>query len=234
MAFAVLATLAVDSVSPLYKVPVSVTVSPVSSATYRINGLTNFTGPLGTYSLTVNATNMLDIAGNAGTNMASSVLYVTDASTGVSVAYAIPWNSQQANAGGPVAAQLVPLDRAIEAYARRAVGPEPALADMRRNIDAWWPYIEGVDGGRLGRGLGRRHGHTRLGLLTAKDPADHHAEEHPREQEHDVIALHTSPLWTAARQHVQVLADDRFEPGEQGPADQGVADRHFCHKWDRS
>ena len=26
---------------------------------------------------------------------------------------------------------IVPLDRAIEAYARRAVGPEPALADMR-------------------------------------------------------------------------------------------------------
>ena len=24
---------------------------------------------------------------------------------------------------------------------------EAALADMRRNIDAWWPYIEGVDGG---------------------------------------------------------------------------------------
>jgi glycolate oxidase iron-sulfur subunit len=24
---------------------------------------------------------------------------------------------------------------------------EAALADMRRNIDAWWPYVEGIDGG---------------------------------------------------------------------------------------
>ncbi|MFM7108657.1 MAG: hypothetical protein ACKOZU_08685 [Planctomycetaceae bacterium] len=57
-------------------------------------------------------TGLAEFAGNAGTNVASSVLYVTDASTGVSIAYAIPWNSQQATAGTPVAAQLVPLDRA--------------------------------------------------------------------------------------------------------------------------
>ena len=58
-------------------------------------------------------TGLAEFAGNAGANVAGSVLYVTDASTGASVAYAIPWNSQQANAGGPVAAQLVPLDRAM-------------------------------------------------------------------------------------------------------------------------
>ncbi len=57
-------------------------------------------------------TGLAEFAGNAGANVASSVLYVTDASTGASVAYAIPWNSQQANAGAPVAAPLVPLDRA--------------------------------------------------------------------------------------------------------------------------
>ena len=43
--------------------------------------------------------------------MAPSVLYVTDAATGVTVAYGIPWSSQQApGAGGPVMAELVPLD----------------------------------------------------------------------------------------------------------------------------
>lgn len=46
--------------------------------------------------------------GNAG-RMASSVLYVTDAATGVTVAYGIPWNAQQPPAGGPVL-ELVPLD----------------------------------------------------------------------------------------------------------------------------
>jgi hypothetical protein len=37
---------------------------------------------------------------------------VTDASTGVTVAYGIPWNAQQSAAGGPAAAQFVPLDMA--------------------------------------------------------------------------------------------------------------------------
>ncbi|MFM9057662.1 MAG: hypothetical protein ACKOSQ_00795 [Planctomycetaceae bacterium] len=57
-------------------------------------------------------TGLADFAGNAGTAMARSVLYVTDASTGVTVAYAIPWNAQQANAAAPTSAQLVPLDQA--------------------------------------------------------------------------------------------------------------------------
>ena len=40
--------------------------------------------------------------------MAQSVLYVTDVSTGVTVAYGIPWNSQMAAAPGM--SELVPLD----------------------------------------------------------------------------------------------------------------------------
>lgn len=40
------------------------------------------------------------------TTFASSVLYVTDSSTGTTVAYGIPWNAQQA----ALAAPLVPLD----------------------------------------------------------------------------------------------------------------------------
>ena len=39
-----------------------------------------------------------------GLSFAQSVLYVTDSSTGTTVAYAIPWNAQQ-----PQAAQLAPL-----------------------------------------------------------------------------------------------------------------------------
>jgi len=43
--------------------------------------------------------------------MASSVLYVTDAATGVTVAYGIPWNAQQTAGGAaPVMAELVTLD----------------------------------------------------------------------------------------------------------------------------
>lgn len=57
-------------------------------------------------------TGLADFAGNAGLNMARSVLYVTDPTTGVTVAYAIPWNNQQAAAGVPAALQLVPLDKA--------------------------------------------------------------------------------------------------------------------------
>lgn len=57
-------------------------------------------------------TGQAEFVGNAGTNVARSVLYVTDATTGVTVAYAIPWNAQQAAAGGAAAAQFLPLDRA--------------------------------------------------------------------------------------------------------------------------
>ena len=54
-----------------------------------------------------------EFAGNAGASMAASALYVTDATTGVTVAYGIPWNAQQAAVGAaPVAAQFVPLDKA--------------------------------------------------------------------------------------------------------------------------
>lgn len=53
-----------------------------------------------------------DFAGNAAVSMASSVLYVTDATTGVTVAYGIPWNAQQAATGAAVAAQIMPLDKA--------------------------------------------------------------------------------------------------------------------------
>lgn len=53
-----------------------------------------------------------DFAGNAATSMAISVLYVTDATTGVTVAYGIPWSAQQAAANTPVTAQFVPLDKA--------------------------------------------------------------------------------------------------------------------------
>jgi hypothetical protein len=48
--------------------------------------------------------------GNSGNKMAQSVLYVTDASTGVTVAYGIPWSAQQATSGKSVTAALIPLD----------------------------------------------------------------------------------------------------------------------------
>ncbi|MFM7108892.1 MAG: hypothetical protein ACKOC8_03750 [Pirellulales bacterium] len=50
--------------------------------------------------------------GGGGNRFAPSVLYVTDAATGVTVAYGIPWSSQQApgGGGGPVVSELVPLD----------------------------------------------------------------------------------------------------------------------------
>lgn len=57
-------------------------------------------------------TGQAEFAGNAGTNMAPSVLYVTDASTGVTAAYAIPWNAQQAAVGAAAGAPLMPLDKA--------------------------------------------------------------------------------------------------------------------------
>jgi hypothetical protein len=49
-------------------------------------------------------------AGNQGNRMAQSVLYVTDASTGVTVAYGIPWAAQQSTTPKPVMAELIPLD----------------------------------------------------------------------------------------------------------------------------
>lgn len=49
-------------------------------------------------------------AAGAG-RMALSALYVTDAATGVTVAYGIPWNSTQTPAGGgPAILELMPLD----------------------------------------------------------------------------------------------------------------------------
>ncbi len=48
--------------------------------------------------------------GNQGSRMAQSVLYVTDASTGVTVAYGIPWSPQQSTTPKPVVAELLPLD----------------------------------------------------------------------------------------------------------------------------
>jgi hypothetical protein len=52
-----------------------------------------------------------NFTGNAAGRMAASVLYVTDAATGVTVAYGIPWNAQQAaGGGGPVVSEFVPLD----------------------------------------------------------------------------------------------------------------------------
>ncbi|MFM7207927.1 MAG: hypothetical protein ACKO4T_14795 [Planctomycetaceae bacterium] len=49
------------------------------------------------------------LGGAGGGRFAQSVLYVTDAATGVTVAYGIPWNSQQAGAG-PMMVELIPLD----------------------------------------------------------------------------------------------------------------------------
>jgi hypothetical protein len=49
-------------------------------------------------------------SGNSGNRMAQSVLYVTDASTGVTVAYGIPWTAQQSSSPKAVMAELIPLD----------------------------------------------------------------------------------------------------------------------------
>ena len=48
--------------------------------------------------------------GNSGNRMAQSVLYVTDVSTGVTVAYGIPWTPQQSGSPKAVMAELLPLD----------------------------------------------------------------------------------------------------------------------------
>lgn len=51
---------------------------------------------------------VMSFAGPASNTFGNSLLYVTDVSTGVTVAYGIPWNSQQAAVPG--VAELVPLD----------------------------------------------------------------------------------------------------------------------------
>ena len=53
---------------------------------------------------------MANFNSGGGGRMAQSVLYVTDAATGVTVAYGIPWNPQQTAAAGAVMAELMPLD----------------------------------------------------------------------------------------------------------------------------
>lgn len=51
------------------------------------------------------------LAGQASGRLAPTILYVTDAATGVTVAYGIPWNSQQVAGGAaPPVQPLVPLD----------------------------------------------------------------------------------------------------------------------------
>lgn len=52
--------------------------------------------------------------------LAPSVIYVTDCTTGATPAYGIPWSPQQANASAPVMSELVPLD---VARPRGAVAP---------------------------------------------------------------------------------------------------------------
>ncbi len=51
----------------------------------------------------------MSFAGTVGNRLAQSVIYVTDASTGVSVAYGIPWSAQQSGSR-PIAAELQLLD----------------------------------------------------------------------------------------------------------------------------
>lgn len=52
--------------------------------------------------------------------LAPSVIYVTDCTTGATAAYGIPWSPQQANASAPVLSEMVPLD---VARPRGAVAP---------------------------------------------------------------------------------------------------------------
>jgi len=53
----------------------------------------------------------LNFAGQASGRLAPTALYVTDAATGVTVAYGIPWNSQQVAGGAaPPVQPLMPLD----------------------------------------------------------------------------------------------------------------------------
>ena len=55
-------------------------------------------------------TGLANFTGNDAGSVAGSVLYVTEAATGATVAYGIPWNARQSAAGGPAVAALVPLD----------------------------------------------------------------------------------------------------------------------------
>jgi len=59
---------------------------------------------------------LADLRRAGNTALAQSVLYVTDSSTGTTVAYGIPWNTQQPQ----VAAALVPLDIARPRGAAKA------------------------------------------------------------------------------------------------------------------
>jgi hypothetical protein len=59
-----------------------------------------------------------DMPAGGGMQFASSVLYVTDSSTGTTVAYAIPFNAQQAGV-----AELVPLDVARPRGGGAKAGP---------------------------------------------------------------------------------------------------------------
>lgn len=70
-----------------------------------------------TFLLTSGVADFTGAAAGAAANfnglpMANAVLYVTDASTGVTVAYGIPWTSPRAAQGGPAVTPLVPLDMA--------------------------------------------------------------------------------------------------------------------------
>jgi hypothetical protein len=68
-----------------------------------------------------------DMAAAGGLPLASSLLYVTDSSTGTTVAYGIPWNSQQA-APASVGTELLPLDVARpRGGGTKAVGAKPAV-----------------------------------------------------------------------------------------------------------
>ncbi len=52
----------------------------------------------------------ISFAGAANNKLAQSVLYVTDASTGVTAAYGVPWSTVQGPGNGPSMLDLVPLD----------------------------------------------------------------------------------------------------------------------------
>ena len=68
-----------------------------------------------------------DLQGNGNAQFASSVLYVTDSSTGTTVAYGIPGNAQQA-AAGPFVSELVPFDVARPRGGGAKVNPAGAKA----------------------------------------------------------------------------------------------------------
>jgi hypothetical protein len=64
---------------------------------------------------------LISFAGNAGNQFAQSVIYVTDASTGVSVAYGIPWTTQGSN--GPTRGGVLDLKPLDVARPRGGVAP---------------------------------------------------------------------------------------------------------------